>query len=290
MPGLRLTGGYRFEDGSNISVSYVHLVQAVYSTSAGPIPSNFQTGPTGADSFLFAPVFGFSPQFSGPPTRLADVNGNPIGSGGSPYGIWNGANTMDIKYTQRFDNWDITYRAAPYETDNSRSYAMAGGRFAWIWERFGWNTTASDAFGNSGQTDAANYVNIMSQRMYGPFVGLGNEIYFGNAWSLGGEISTAALFAIVKERAKYYLADESTGSKRGREEFTLVPNINASLNLTWFPLPGIQVRAGYNIWSFFNTIYMNKPVGFDAGAIDPAYNHRPFRYFQGLNFGAGFSF
>jgi hypothetical protein len=290
VPGVRLTMGYKLEDGSAFSVSYVHLESAVYTTSAGPIPANFQTGAQGADAFLFAPVFGFSPQFSGPPDRLATANGTPIGSGGSPYGIWNGANTMDIKYTQRFDNWDLTYRSPVLETDYARSWVVCGGRFAWIWERFGWNTVASDAFGNSGAEDAADYVNIQSQRMYGPFAGIGNEVWLGNKLSLQGEVSVAGLFAISKQEAKYYLSDESTGSKRNLDAFTFVPNMNASVNLCWFPISNVQCRIGYDFWSFFNTFYMNQPVGFDAGAPDPAYNHRVIRFFQGLNFGVSLTF
>ncbi len=289
-PGVRMTVGYRLADGSSFSISYLHLMQAVYNTSAGPIPVDFNTGPSGADSFLFAPVFGFSPQFSGPPNKLATASGQIIGSGGSPYGIWNGANTMDIKYTQRFDNWDLTYRSPVLETDYAASFALAGGRFSWIYERFGWNTASSDYTGNFGPQDVANYVNIMSQRMYGPFMGMGNEIYLGSAWSLSGEISTGALFAIVKEKASYVLGDESTGSKRATDQFTFVPNVNATVNLSWFPLSNVQIRVGYNFWSFFNTYYMSQPVGYDAGAPDPSYNHRAIRFFQGLNMGFSLTF
>jgi len=290
VPGARITLGYKFEDGSAISVRWTQLDQARYNTSAGPIPVDFNTAQNGEDSFLFSPVFGFSPQFAGPQLRLADAAGNPIGSGGSPYGIWNGANTMDIKYVERFTNWDITYRSTAIETDHSRSYATAGGRFAWIWERFSWNTLASNFLGQTGSQDLALYSNVISQRMYGPFLGVGTDIYLGSAFALGAEVSAAALYAVVKERAKYELGDNSQQSKRSRNEFTIVPNVNASVNLSWFPISNVQLRAGYDIWSFFNTIYMNQPVGFNAGAIDPAYNHRPVRFYHGFNVGVGLVF
>jgi hypothetical protein len=35
---------------------------------------------------------------------------------------------------------------------------------------------------------------------------------------------------------------------------------------------------------------MDKPVGFNAGAIDPAYNHRAVRLIHGLTFGIGVNF
>jgi len=290
VPGFRVTVGYKLEDGSSFSVKWSQLEQARYNTSAGPIPVDFNTNVSGEDAFLFSPVFGFSPQFSGPQLKLADANGTPIGSGGSPYGIWNGANTMDIKFVERYSGLDITYRTTSVETDYSRSYATAGGRYAWIWERFSWNTLSSNYLGQTGSQDLAFYSNVISQRMYGPFIGVGTDVYLGSAFALGAEVSAAALYAIVKERAKYELGDESTQSKRSRNEFTIVPNVNASLNLSWFPLANVQIRAGYDLWSFFNTIYMNKPVGFNAGAIDPAYNHRPLRLYHGINVGIGLVF
>src|SRR5262249_30339364 len=48
-PGARLSAGYRLGDGSSFSVSYIHMIQAVYNTSAGPIPVDLITGNDGAD-------------------------------------------------------------------------------------------------------------------------------------------------------------------------------------------------------------------------------------------------
>lgn len=285
-PGSRITLGYRLEDGSAISVSWTHLDQARYNTSAGPIPVDFNTNQSGEDAFLFSPVFGFSPQFSGPSPKVDPS----IGSGGSPYGIWNGANTMDIKYLCRFDNVDVTYRVPVVETELSRTFALAGGRYTFIFERFYWNTLASDYLGRSGPQDSANYTNTLSQRMYGPFIGCHNAVYLGSAFELTTEVTGSALFDIAKERAKYVLGDGSTQSKRGRNEFTIVPNANASVNLAWYPISGVQIRAGYELWSYFNSIYMNQPVGFNAGAIDPAYNHRALRFYHGFTVGVGINF
>ncbi len=295
VPGMRLTVGYKMEDGLTLSVSYIHLIQAKYTDGAGPIPGNFSTGQRGEDSFLTANVFNFSPQFSGPQNRIGALNAitgqfQPIGSGGSPYGIFNGANTMDLTFTQRFDNWDITARMPVFETDYSRSYGLAGGRFAWIWERFSLRATDSDFSGASGAQDTALYVNIMSQRMYGPFVGTGHDVYLGKSFSASAEVTAAALYDIVKERASYELGDKSSRSKRGREDYSIVPNVNGSFNVSWFPIENIQIRAGYDIFSFFNTWFMQQPVGFNAAAPDPAYDHRGVRIYHGFHVGISAAF
>jgi hypothetical protein len=294
VPGFRVGLGYSCGDGTSISISYVHLAHANYSFSAGPVPPDLNPGNNLADSFISSPVFGFSPQFAGAQNRLAsrDTAGNvtTIGSGSSPYGIFNGATTMDISYTERFDNWDITGRFPVFETEYAKTWALAGGRFAWYWEKFKWRSVTTDFNGGSSAPDAANYTNIISQRMYGPFIGAGNEVYLGGRFSLSADITGAILYDMAKERAKYLLGDGSTESKRGRMEYSVVPNVNGSINVWWYPIDNVQVRVGYDLWTFFNTIYMDKPVGFNAGAIDPAYNHRAVRLIHGLQFGVGVNF
>ncbi len=283
-PGFRVGIGYRMADGWAISVTYAHMIGAEYNTSVGPVSPDFNPGGDLADTFLFSPAFNFSAYFAGPPNK---ING---GSGLTPYGIWNGAEEMVIAYTQRFDNWDITVRMPVYDSEYARTYALAGGRFSWIWERFGWLTISRDVNGNGSLQDAAEYTNIISQRMYGPFLGAGNEVYLGNAFALSGELTAAALYSIVKERAKYERLDEFTQSKRSRSEYTIVPNINASIDLWWYPINGVTLRAGYDLWTYFNTIYMQQPVGFNVGAIDPSYKHRAVRIFHGFHVGVGINF
>jgi hypothetical protein len=50
------------------------------------------------------------------------------------------------------------------------------------------------------------------------------------------------------------------------------------------------VRIGYNAMSFFNTRYMNEPIGFNFGNIDPSYKTKYFRLLHGFNVGLGFFF
>lgn len=291
MPGYRVTLGYKLDDGSSFSVSYANFLEVHYNFGAGPIGPTFGTGPLSSDSFLFAPVYGFSPQFSGPLNKVGPaLNGSTIGSGSSPYGIWNGATQATEYLTQRFTNWDFIYRQNVFDSEYSRSFLLAGGRFAWFWDKFQWDVSSAQPNGGISPSDTANYTNIMSQRMYGPTVGVGNEIYLGNAFALSGNVTGAALLDVIRERAQYELADNSYLSKRSREDFAVVPNANASVDLWWYPLEGMQVRLGWDIYTFFFSQYMQAPVGFNAGGPDPSYKTLPFRMVQGFHFGIAYAF
>ena len=169
-------------------------------------------------------------------------------------------------------------------------YGIAGGRFAWFFERFWWRSLSLDVSGNSQPQFAADYTNTLSQRMYGPFVGCGHEIFVANQFSISCDLTAAALLDVAKQRAKYELADKTIESKWGREEFRLVPNGNAQINLWWYPAEGVQIRVGYQAMTFFNTLYMLEPVGFNYGNIDPSYQIRYFRLIHGFNVGVGFFF
>src|SRR5205085_280762 len=93
------------------------------------------------------------------------------------------------------------------QTDYSRVYGLAGGRFAWLFERFQWHTGSFNIFGEAGPNDQAFYTNTLSQRMYGPFVGCGHEIFVANQFSLSLDLTAGLLLNIEKERAKYKLGD-----------------------------------------------------------------------------------
>jgi hypothetical protein len=126
--------------------------------------------------------------------------------------------------------------------------------------------------------------------MYGPFIGCGHEIFLANQFSLSLDLDGAMLLAVVKERVKYELGDRSTEAKRSNNEWSLVPNANAAVNLWWYPVEGVQVRVGYQAMTFFNTRNMEEPVGFNMGAIDPRYDVQYFRLIHGFNFGVGLFF
>lgn len=215
-------------------------------------------------------------------------------SGGNPgfnaYGIWNGASVMDIKFTQRYQQAELGARIPVFQTDYSRVYGIAGGKFGWFFERFNWRTVSYDVNGNARSVDQAFYTNTLSQRLYGPMVGAGHEIFVSNQFSLSCDLTGALLLGIIKERVTYELGDKSNRAKRSHNEFALVPNANANLNLWWYPVEGVQVRVGYNALTYFNTQRMEEPVGFNVGAIDPKYDTQWFRYLHGVNVGLGLFF
>jgi hypothetical protein len=295
-PGYRLTLGYRLENGWNFSVSWLHLVDAKYSGGAGLQGPDF-TGPggLGQNTFLFAPVYNFGHQFVGQnPFPNPPFFVNPTS------GIWNGATDMTILFTQRFDNWDLAGRFPVFETENSRSYAIAGGRFSWLWERFQWRTVKPTLItdGISFQFEetpdsAARYLNTISQRMYGPMVGTGHEVMLhsgaAGAFGVQFECTGALLVDIAKFRAKYEREDKVTEAKRSKVDNAIVPNLDLSLNLTWQPVDGVTFKAGYNFFNYFNTYYMKDPVAFNVGALDPPYDSKLWRHIRGCNFGLAYT-
>lgn len=302
-PGQRVTVGYRMENGWNFSVSWLHLYDTKYSAGASTQGPNFNNpGFNLENTFLFSPVFNFSPDFTGPVART--TTGGNIGVNGfivfgALNGIWNGASDMTILLTQRFDNWDITGKFPVFETENARTYAMAGARFSWIWERFQWRTVAlgidvdNIPVGAAPQLVArpewaARYLNTLSQRMYGPFIGAGHEVFLGNGFSLGLECTGSILLDIAKQRAKYIREDQATQAKRSWVDYQIVPNLNVGLNLSWQPVEGVTFKLGYNAFNYFNTLQMTNPIGFNVGQIDPGYTQKAWRLLHGTNVGVGF--
>lgn len=287
-PGFRLELGYKFEDGTQIFADYLQLFDASYNVSASLATQYARSRPDLSDTFLSSGVFNFGPQFAGPGRKTVF---DPPNSGASvAYGIWNGASTMETKFTQRYQQADIGGRVPLFQTEYSRVYGTAGGRFAWFFERFRWTATSYSVDGNANPQDKAFYNNTLSQRLYGPFAGFGHEVFIANQFSLSLDVTGALLLGIVKERTKYELGDRSSQSKRGVNEWTLTPNANAALNLWWYPVEGVQVRVGYQAMTFFNTRNMEEPVGFNFGAIDPRYDTQYFRLLHGFNVGLGLFF
>ena len=96
----------------------------------------------------------------------------------------------------------------------------------------------------------------------------------------------------VKEEAIYELARGGfgLGIKRAKSEVTVVPEVNATLGLLWFPIEGIEIHAGYNFMAFFNTVTSPQPIDFNYGRVDPRFEQSHIRYFDGFNLGIAFLF
>ena len=295
MPGFTVGAGYKFDEGTSIYASYTHLLERDYHTGATLVPPFFRSSPDLSDTFLTSGVYNFPPQYAGPlvKTTADDVNGNGTadpGEGGNFYGIWNGSSVQDIQFNQWYNAAEIGARTPLFQTEYSRIYGSAGGRYNNFMERFLWRTVSYDISGQAGPRDAAIYNNTLSQRMYGIFVGCGHEAYLGGGFSTAVDVSAAGLLNVVKERAKYKLQSLEIQNKLARDELTFVPSFTGNFNLLWHPIEGVQLRVGYSAYTFFNTLDMHQPIGFNYSAIDPAYDIRAFRIIHGVNVGVGLFF
>ncbi len=288
-PGYNIGFGYKFDNGVAVYANFTQTTRQKYSAGASLVPPFFRGSADLSDTFLTSPVFNFPPDYSGPDLKTT-FDTNPAFTPGNFYGIWNGASVMDIQFNQSFTQGEMGARVPIFQTEYSRVYGLAGARYAWFLEQFYWRTVSIDLIGRAFPSYAAEYKNTLSQRMYGPYLGCGHEIYLGKRLSFGLDLTGSALMSITKERVKYELGDHTTQAKRSRNEFNIVPNVNADFNLMWYPIEGVQMRAGYTFQSYFNTRYMKEPVAFDFGALDPVYSTRAYRFVSGVNFGVGFFF
>jgi hypothetical protein len=294
-PGYKVELGYKFEDGTTVFANWMQLADAHYNVSATLVPPYFRSAIDLSDTFLVAGVYNFPPQYAGP---AQDTTFDPPGAlASNTYGIWNAADVMTLRFTQRFSQADAGIRTPLFMTEYSRVYGVGGFRYAWFFERFQWYTADYDTSGIVRNQDVAWYTNTLSQRMYGPFVGCGHEIFIANEFSLSADLTGSLLLNVIKERNKYKLETRGSGgtlnpvaSKRSFNEYSVVPNANVNLNLWWYPVEGVQVRVGYAAMAYFNTRRMEEPVGFNYGAIDPQYDTQYFRLLHGVNVGIGLFF
>jgi hypothetical protein len=293
-PGLQFTMGWRFENGVTVEGSWMHLADAKYSAAASFIPFNNRVGSILENTFLTSDVFNIPPDFLGPDVRLATPTDPPVQVGGATPGIWNGSTFQQIFFVQRFDQGDVTLRIPVYETDCWRCYGLTGARGVIMWEQFRWRTVTFDINGVAGPRDQAVYTNTVSNRLYGPHIGGGTEWYLGTtpigAFSVSADAEVAVLMDFVKERAKYELGDHSISASRKISTYELSPEVQANVGVWWYPTEAIQVRFGYDLMVFFNTIGSRQPIDFNYGALAPRWNNIPTRFFDGFRFGVGFVF
>jgi hypothetical protein len=287
-PGLNLTAGWRFRNGNVLTLSWMHLWDARYSAVATLLPPGFFVGPDLENTFLFSPVSNFPADYAGQQRNVAD------GNLGATFGIWNAASLMQIEFLQRFDQGELALRMPIWQTDGYRNYGLIGPRIVTMHDRFKWRTVDADLNGNAGAEDVAIYTNIVSNRLYGVHCGMGHEWYLGTtpigAFACSVDTEAAVFIDFVKERAKYQLGDKSTAATRSRNEYTLVPEVQAKLNLWWYPTEAIQLRVGYDVMAFFNTVASPSPIDFNFGRISPDWEKGETRFFRGLNFGISFVF
>jgi hypothetical protein len=288
VPGFSCSIGWKFENGCVLDFTWWHLQETKYAAGATLVPPGLQGGQQLTETFLFSPVYNFPNEFAGPALKLA--LGNPFAA----FGIWNGASVMTIHFVQRFEQVDVTARIPTYQDDNIRCYGLLGPRMVWMWERFSWRTVSVDFAGNAGQDDVAKFSNVVSNRMYGVHLGAGFDRRLGDGWigtfAFSLDVQAALLVDVVKEIAKYERGDEYTASKRSRTEYTIVPEVQAKACLWWYPVEGIQLKVGYDVMAFFNTVSAPNPVSFNYSTLEPKWEKGQYRLFHGFEAGIGFIF
>jgi len=306
-PGFTAEVGWKFGDGSAFSVKYLFITEVNLGASASLVPPGQNTGANFADSFLFSPVFNFPPAFAGPLNKLTVPNPNftqgnatqkPfVPAPGLAYGIWDGASIMTEQFLQRTQQWDGIYRVPAFETENYRISGLVGPRLTWIWERYKWVTTDVDVNGVQTPNWVGDYTNVTSNRMYGVFAGCEQECYMGHGFAADLQLIIAGYADSVKEEVEYSLArganlqgNPGPVAKRTRVQWTFVPEPQVTVGLSWFPIEAVEIRAGYDLQVFFNTVTMHAPIDFNYGAVNPAYETNTMRMMDGLNLGIGIHF
>lgn len=286
-PGFNLVGGWRFQSGVVLQVSWMHLWQARYAAVASILPPDFNVGSNLANTFLFSPVVNFPAEFAGAPQNVT------AGQPGDTFGIWNAASLMGISFVQRFDMVDITGRIPIFQTDCHRTYGIVGPRMVWFWERFAWRTVDAEPAGGSTPQDQALYSNVVSNRLYGLVCGCGHDWFLGDTpaggFGVNIDLGAALYYDFVKERAKYERGDRAIAYSHPRNVYRLVPEVEAKLGVWWYPWEAVQVRVGYNWMAFFNTIASQQPIDFNFATLTPVYSGQ-IRLLDGLDFGVGFVF
>jgi hypothetical protein len=277
-PGFTTELGWKFRDGSALSVSYMYLVSNQTRAVATLAAPGLQVRSDFADSFLTSSVYNFPNDYAGPSGKLA------VGGPQAAFGIWNGSSIQTLEFLQRSQQIEATYRVPIYENEYIRLNGLVGPRFFWIWERFKWRTTDLDTTGNSAPQWVGIYTNIDSNRMYGIHTGLQSETYLGCGIATMLTMQGALFIDSVKERAKYELGTKFSGpaNKRARRIFTVVPELQVTPSICWYPTEAVQLRIGYDVMAFFNTISSPQPIDFNYGSLTPTYEHT-YRFFDGFN-------
>ena len=304
-PGMKIEAGWKFNDGTTLTVNGLWLSQVSYTSAATLAPRGLQAGANLADTYLYSPVFNFFPDYAGPYLDVYNPSGgqgifSPLSNTqqdgidqarGTAYGIWNGAEVMTQEFTQRLQTYNIDVRVPVYENETYRLSGIVGARMFWIWERYKWRTIDYNIYGQAGGLDQAIYTNIVSNRMYGAHLACQNEWYLGHGFAFTFTPDVALMVDVVKTRAKFELGEKYVGpvSKRGRSMYTIVPELAGNFGVSWYPVEGIELKIGYDVMALFNTISSRHPIDFNFGSVDPAYESQ-FRIIDGFTAGIALVF
>jgi hypothetical protein len=294
-PGFEIDIGWKFRDGSAVTLSWLYITETQYRAGATLAPPGPNPGPFLEETFLFSPVINFPVEYAG-----ADFKINPPGNVVNPqtvFGIWNGASMMTISFRQWFQQWEISYREPIWETETYRVNGIVGPRYTWIWEKFKWVTTSigQNTDGTVGNNESPAFVgiysNITSNRMYGVHAGCEQEWYIGRGFAFHIKTEAALFLDSAKEKAKYETAAKYLGlptNKQTKVEWAVVPELQLSTGLMWYPTEFVQMYVGYDLLAFFNTRASPRPIDFDYSNINPRWTHVN-RLIDGFNAGIAFT-
>jgi len=321
-PGMRLTIGYRLRDGVTVELSYMEMEAVTHSATAGITPRNLAGGRQFENSFISAPFFNISPQLAGPPDNvISNVSPVPVPPGAttifipgppgtpnefvtndelnelrtlhglalSPFGIWNAASEMYLKFSQSLSTWELNFRLPIYQDDCFRTYWLCGIREFKIGENFSWRTVNADIFGNTLPEWSATYNNMIKNELWGLQVAEGNEVYLGKGWALNVEGRVGIFGDATQVKTEIQRGDLEFSLHHIRHDTSVVPMVQASAYLWWYPIEGIQLRAGYEFLGLIGVKRSPHQVDFDAGTLQPEVKDM-FMRLSGFNVGISFIF
>jgi hypothetical protein len=323
-PGFRLTLGYRLPDGIAIEVVHWRMADYAYSGGASNMPMpQVGVGNDFSNSFISAPFFNFSPFWAGafrdvisnvlpvpdPGTRPVVVYNQTAAAGavfvtaqelldlqtlrGLPLpanGIWNAAEDMTITFEQEIWSLELNGRFPICLTDNTRTYAVAGLRYIQLYENFTFRVSDATIEGFIFPENVATYSNNIQNRMYGLQAGMGNEAYLGGGFALSVE-GRLGVFAnyhpteVTLERGD----DGAVGVKRNDNGFNVSGMFSLGAYLWYYPIEGVQLRAGYEYMGMFGVHRSPNPVSFNVGQITPEYSDM-YLGMDGFSMGIAFVF
>jgi hypothetical protein len=286
-PGWTFNIGWKFRDGSSIELNWFYLTGTEYRAAATPFPQRQPFSATSADSFLFNDVYNLPIEFSGPPNKVLG------GSQFAAFGLFNAASIMTESWRQRFQQWELAYRWQVIDEENTRLYGIVGPRFAWIWEKYKLMATDYTATGGGGSPDDQGiFTAITSNRMYGVHAGAQCDQYLGHGFACVMEGQGSLFLDSVKERGQFETGNKYGGNpvnKFARREFAVVPELEGSVGLMWFPAEAIQFELMYQGQVYFNTMATQRPLALDYAHPRPDWQST-IRWLHGLQAAVGIHF
>ncbi len=288
-PAYEFGIGYRFRNDIVVEFSFWNLIENRSTASAGIIPPGFNVRRDFSNSFLTAPFFNFSLFFAGP-TRdvLSQVSGAEVPA----FGSFNGAEDVSIQLQQQAYNWEINARVPCSQTDCTRTYSMFGFRVLQVEEHFKFRIADFDLDGAISPENVVVFRNQWENRLLGLQAGMGTELYLGGGFAISGE-ARGGVFADLRktkvsiERGDRGFHDVTNATKHKDTGFS--PMFQVGAYLWWYPIQGIQVRAGYEFTGLFNVLRTSFPVDFNVGTLTPHFEET-FLRFDGFSLGIAFIF